>query len=227
MQKTLQVSESLELGMILALSGGFMDAYSYLCHDKVFANAQTGNIILMGLKLAEGNFLGAVRYLSPVAAFAVGIALADIIRHHMKDRDLFHWRQLSVLCEAILLGIVGFIPQKYNLPANSLTSLACGIQVESFRKIQGNGIATTMCIGNLRSGTSALTEYWYSRDKKAAKRGLMFYQIILSFAVGAVLGSFFVARIREHAVWICIIFLGAAFCLMFIDREKEKEKENL
>ena len=182
--------------------------------------------ILMMLKLAKGNYLGATFYLCPVAAFAIGIALADIIRHHMKNRDLFHWRQLSVLCEAILLCIVGFIPLKYNLPANSLTSLACGIQVESFRKVQGNGYATTMCIGNLRSGTSALTEYWYSRDKKAAEKGLIFYLIIFCFAVGAVLGSFFVSRIREHAIWICVIFLTVAFCLMFIDRENAKKKQS-
>ena len=30
MKRALQVSESIELGIILALSGGFMDAYSYL-----------------------------------------------------------------------------------------------------------------------------------------------------------------------------------------------------
>ena len=45
---------------------------------------------------------------------------------------------------AIVLAGVCFIPVSLNLLANSLTSLACGIQVESFRKIHGNGIATTM-----------------------------------------------------------------------------------
>ena len=36
-----QMSETIELGIVLALSGGFMDAYSYMCRDHVFANAQT------------------------------------------------------------------------------------------------------------------------------------------------------------------------------------------
>ena len=41
-----QTSETIELGIFLALAGGFMDAYSYICRGGVFANAQTGNILL-------------------------------------------------------------------------------------------------------------------------------------------------------------------------------------
>ena len=46
MKHSLQMSETLRLGIILALSGGFMDAYSYLERGNVFANAQTGNLLL-------------------------------------------------------------------------------------------------------------------------------------------------------------------------------------
>lgn len=42
MNKKVQISESIELGILLALSGGFMDAYSYIGRGGVFANAQTG-----------------------------------------------------------------------------------------------------------------------------------------------------------------------------------------
>ena len=56
MKHSLQMSETLRLGIILALSGGFMDAYSYLERGNVFANAQTGNLLLFGVNLAEGNY---------------------------------------------------------------------------------------------------------------------------------------------------------------------------
>ena len=36
-QRAKQVSESIELGIILALVGGFMDVYSYMGRDGVFA----------------------------------------------------------------------------------------------------------------------------------------------------------------------------------------------
>ena len=46
MKQTKQMSESIRLGMLLAISGGFMDAYSYIERGHVFANAQKGNILL-------------------------------------------------------------------------------------------------------------------------------------------------------------------------------------
>lgn len=47
------MSEALPTGIFLTLSGGFQDAYTYFCRGKVFANAQTGNIIMMGHNLAS------------------------------------------------------------------------------------------------------------------------------------------------------------------------------
>ena len=73
-----QMSESLALGIVLTLAGGFQDAYSYNCRGKVFANAQTGNIVLMGSYLASGQWAMAMRYFGPVAAFAAGVYMAGI-----------------------------------------------------------------------------------------------------------------------------------------------------
>ena len=63
-----QMSESLLLGAMLAMAGGFFDAYTYLCRGKVFANAQTGNIVLFGANIAEGNWLRAAEYFLPILA---------------------------------------------------------------------------------------------------------------------------------------------------------------
>ena len=57
------MSESIELGIVLALAGGFMDAYSYVCRDGVFANAQTGNMLLLGVHISQGEFALALHYL--------------------------------------------------------------------------------------------------------------------------------------------------------------------
>ena len=47
---TIQRSESLTAAALLALAGGLLDAYTYLCRGGVFANAQTGNIAAPLLK---------------------------------------------------------------------------------------------------------------------------------------------------------------------------------
>lgn len=219
MVRAKQTSESLLIGILLALAGGFMDAYSYVCRGQVFANAQTGNILLFGVFISEGNYHRALRYFCPVLAFVMGIVIADIVKHHLKDRRIPHWRQITVLFEALVLIGVGMMTQEWNLLANCLTSFACGIQVESFRKIHGNGIATTMCIGNLRTGTEAMCNYWYTKEKKELKKSLFFYGIIVCFAVGAILGNQCIIRMQEKAIGFCAGILLLVFLLMFVDRE--------
>ena len=68
-----QTSETFLLSAILALSGGFQDAYTYNARDEVFSNAQTGNVVLMSQHLMMGDFKIALRYLFPLIAFALGV----------------------------------------------------------------------------------------------------------------------------------------------------------
>lgn len=215
MKKTKQVSESIELGIILALSGGFMDAYSYMCRGKVFANAQTGNMLLFGVYLSKGNFFHAFQYLMPIIAFALGIALTDFIR--VKQINRLHWRQILVLVEAFVLFGVSFI--SVDLIANSLISFACGIQVEAFRKIRNNGIATTMCIGNLRSAIQNFFDYCYEHKKNKLDSSIIYSIIIITFIIGAVIGNICVQYFDQQAIIVSSILLLAAFMMMFIDHE--------
>lgn len=219
LKKNLQTSETLRLGLLLAFSGGFMDAYSYLYRGHVFANAQTGNMILFGIHLSEGNVREALRYLLPVLAFTTGIIIADLARNRYRSSvKNLHWRQAAVLFEAVILAAVSFMPRGMDLTANSMTSLACGIQVESFRKIHGHSIATTMCIGNLRSGTQSLSEYISGGNQDNLKRALIYYGIIGCFVIGAVAGSVIISALEAKAMMCCSGILLLVFLIMF--REK-------
>jgi uncharacterized membrane protein YoaK (UPF0700 family) len=219
-----QMSESIQLNSLLAVSGGFMDAYSYLQRDHVFANAQTGNILLFGVNLSEGNFSKALRYFIPFMAFALGIALAEEIhiRHTEGQIRLVHWRQISVLIEAAILAVVAFIPLTFNILANSLTSFACGIQVQSFRKAHGNGLATTMCIGNMRSGVHNLCHYAHTGDRSFLHKAMIYFDIILCFTIGAIIGSRLISLVGIHSILFSTILLICSFVMMFTDYESEK-----
>ena len=221
-----QVSDTIRLGILLALSGGLMDAYSYIYRGEVFANAQTGNILLLGVNLSQGRWREAVEYLVPVMAFATGILIAFLIRQHFRERaGKLHWRQLGVLGELIILALVAFLPHRVDLLANSMISLACGFQVEAFRKIHGNSIATTMCIGNLRGGLHAAAEFAVSKKRADRNRAITYFTVILSFAMGAVLGNLAVHRWQNWAIWGSSLLLLVCFGLMFF-REKEEEGED-
>ena len=115
-----QMSEAFITALFLSVSGGLQDVYTYLYRGKVFANAQTGNIVLMAVKLFAGKWGEALRYLIPLCAFALGIFVAEFIRLKLKRMQWLHWRQLVVLFEILMLFVVGFLPQELNLLANSL-----------------------------------------------------------------------------------------------------------
>lgn len=51
-----QTSETFRLSALLALSGGFQDAYTYNVRDHVFSNAQTGNMVLMSQYFMMGKW---------------------------------------------------------------------------------------------------------------------------------------------------------------------------
>ena len=195
-----QMSESLLIGTLLAVSGGLMDAYSYLFRGQVFANAQTGNILLLSVHLAQQEWRLALQYACPVIAFSIGIAWATITRHISKQSGWLHWRQICVLFEAAVLFSVAWFPRSMNLFANSLISLACGTQVEAFRKTESASVATTMCIGNLRLAIHSTVTHCIKRrdvDKHAA---LISSAIIAAFSVGAIAGSFLIHRLGTYSI---------------------------
>ena len=221
MSRAKQESESIELAILLALSGGIMDAYSYLVRDHVFANAQTGNMLLFGVNLASGDLVQCLHYAVPVICFAAGIALCHTIKIVATEEHL-HWRQIALVIEAVLLVVVGFVPEGRSLYANGLTSFACGIQVQAFRKFHGRALATTMCIGNLRSGTQALVTYASDRDQKQLRGGLLSFFVIACFVLGAVIGNWAIPVLGTRMIWMAPALLVVSFLIMFVDREKHR-----
>ena len=217
-----QMSEAFCTAIFLSLSGGLQDVYTYLYRGKVFANAQTGNIVLCGVKLVEGDWGAVLHYLVPLCFFALGVFAAELLRQKFQQMQRLHWRQLVVLCEILMLFVVGFFPQEWNLVANALVSFACAMQVQAFRKVNGYAFASTMCIGDLRSGVEAFCIWRKSHEPHAKDRMVRYFGIIFLFALGAGLGSKSAAQLGGRAIWLSCCFLLVSFTLMFIREELEE-----
>lgn len=214
-----QMSETLLIGILLAIVGGFLDAYTYLCRGHIFANAQTGNIVLLGIRLMEGEYLQFVYYLFPIIAFFIGILIAEVIKYYFKNHLKIHWRQIVLFIELLVLITVSFLPQNYNMLCNIMISFVCSLQVQSFRKFNGNPYASTMCTGNLRSATEHLYQYHQNKNKDSLSKSLQYYMIILFFIVGASLGTLFTNQLHILATLIPSIILIVIILFMFIKQE--------
>lgn len=216
-----QMSEAFRTVMFLSASGGLQDAYTYIGRGKVFANAQTGNIVLMSQSLFEGDFARFAHYFIPVLAFALGVAAAECIRLRWREAKRMHWRQLVLLAEIALLFVVGFFPAAWDIGANALVSFSCAMQVQTFRKVGGYSYASTMCIGNLRSGTAALSVYCREKRPEQLKQALYYFGIIFFFAIGAGGGGNLSMRLGIPAIWVSDVLLLISFILMFSSKHRD------
>ena len=217
-----QMSEAFSTMVFLTLSGGLQDAYTYCVRGGVFANAQTGNIVLMSQRAFAGDLAGVLRYLIPLLAFALGVFAAEAVRRRCQGISRLHWRQLVALAEIVLLFAVGFLPPAADPLANALVSFTCAMQVQAFRKVNGSAYASTMCIGNLRSGVDALCAYWDTRDRTALRRSGRYFAVILIFALGAGLGGAVSQLWGRRAIWASCGLLAASFLLMFGQEIREE-----
>ena len=215
-----QMSEAFINSAFLALSGGFQDAYTYNTRDEVFSNAQTGNVVLMSQHFMTGDWKAGVRYLLPLIAFVLGVFVADQIQMRYKYARRLHWRQGILLAEIVILFIVGFIPHSLNMTATIFVSFACAMQVQTFRKMGGYSYASTMCIGNLRSGTDALSVFVRTGNKTSLKKAGYYFGIILFFAIGAGIGGNLSMLFGIHTIWISSALLSISVLLMFAEKLK-------
>ena len=178
-----QMSESMLTAAFIILSGGLQDAYTYLCRGGVFANAQTGNIVLFSAYLFDGDWAHSRRYLVPVLSFMLGIFAAECIHRRFKHMEKVHWRQLILL-------------------------------------VRGHAYASTMCIGNMRSGTEALCVYFHTHDREVLHKALTYFGVIGLFALGAGFGALLTKYVAERGIWVSCVLLAISFLIMFVREDK-------
>ncbi len=226
--KNNQMSESVLTACFLSMSGGLQDAYTYMFRGKVFANAATGNFVLLSQCIAEKDPKTAIHYIVPILFFASGIFISESIRLIFKDKNIsIHWRQLVLGVEIPLLFAVGFIPRTStaNLIANAMVSLACSMQVQAFRKVNGYAYSSTMCIGNMRSGMDSFCHYVHSKNPEYLRKALHYFAIILLFGVGAALGGQILPFLKVKTIWLSCGLLFVSFLMMFAREEEELLKK--
>lgn len=219
-------SESVELGILLAIVGGFLDAYTFVGRGGVFANAQTGNLVLMGIEAATGEWGQAVLHAVPILAFIVGVVVAEIIKKpsmHLLTPDT---ERAVLILEIAVLFIVGFVP--YTSPSMIVTvaiSFVAAIQFSVFRKLVGSPYNTIAITGNLRSATQEAYIAVTRKDYKSAFQAVRFSMVNLSFLVGAILGAGLTSLIGVKAVWITVIVLICSVILFSKGEPKNKNAD--
>jgi uncharacterized membrane protein YoaK (UPF0700 family) len=201
-------------GAILAAAGGYLDAFTYVGHGHVFANAMTGNVVLLGVNCIGGDWRTGVRHLPPIIAFLIGICTAKAIEHWSAGRAA-RFRYLAVLAlEIVILAALGALPSSTaDFWITISIAFAASVQVETFRRVHKHSYNSTFTTGNLRTLAEGIFD-WFAveRTSDAAEQIRDFALICGSFLAGAVAGGFTTPLamkhgILNHALWIDIAIL--------------------
>lgn len=223
-KRGIPVHQTLKVGMLLAIVGGFLDAYTYLLEGHVFANAQTGNIVLLFILLAEGKYLDSLYYLTPIIFYFIGIIVTEVIRNHYKSIGPGIWRLHMLTIEIILLAVIAFTADNVSPSIiNSLISFISAMQGCTFKNLVGQSYVTMTCTGNLRSATRHLFQYISKKDKEAGRISGRYYCIIGSFCIGAFIGTFVIHLVGQYSILTCCILLFMVY--LFLSRAKPNWEE--
>lgn len=183
-------AEHLATGATLAVVGGFLDAYTFVAHDGVFANAQTGNVVFVAVDAAHGEWAQAGRHLPIIGAFLLGLLAAEVLAAHRHRHRLPDPTRAVLLVEVVvLLGVAALPPGAPSPWTTTAVAFVAALQVTTFRLVGETAYSTTMTTGNLRTLVTAAYEWLsgYDRTQRVVARRLTV--IVLAFTGGAALGA--------------------------------------
>ena len=145
--------------LLLSLAAASLDAISYLGLGRVFTAMMTGNTVLLGLALAQGEVLAALRSILALIGFAIGVFVGAIIVE--RESEPAEWPAAVTAALAFETMILIIFAASFTLFGNThqgivylliiLSAFAMGVQSAAVRRLGVPGIATTYITGTLTS----------------------------------------------------------------------------
>ena len=206
---------------------GFWGAYTYLLRGNVFCNAQTSNVVLMGLALGSAHWGKALYYLIPISAYILGAFVSELVPNPIKHHFFIRWDTLLIAIEIVAVIGLGLIPESAPVQISQvLINFLASMQYNTFRQAQGIPVATTFTTNHIRQigvGLAKELRHRHSGDKSHRRKLATHAGMLFFFATGVIVGTVFCHLLVEKAIWLTIIPLGVIFAsLLHADLTTEK-----
>jgi uncharacterized membrane protein YoaK (UPF0700 family) len=203
--------------MLLAATGGLLDAVVYLNHGHVFANAMSGNVIFLGIAVLGRAWGDIVPHLVPLAGFFAGVLSSKHLRVRLGLRSVL----LGLALEIVAIFILGWLPGSFpEMAFTGIIAYVAAFQVASFRRVDRFAYNSTFITGNLRDVAEGLYEALTPNStpetrEKGLSQARALSLICLCFLGGAILGAWSAPRFGNHSLWLAEPFLLAVAVLSF------------
>ena len=199
---SLRRDETLEVALLLAFAGGYLDAYTWMIHG-VMANAQTANLVLLWVYGSVGNWAAALHFVPPILSFAIGVLVAAWLRHATGDRASV----ISTLIEIMLLIAIGILHNRMPDLAGTLgISFVAAMQTAVFTKVEGVVYSSVMITGNMRQAIEGVFAV-VSGQRGSLRRPGIFAALCITFGMGAAVGAYATKVIPDLALGVPVVAL--------------------
>lgn len=212
----LRREETIAVALLLAFGGGYLDAYTWIIHG-VMANAQTANLVLLWVHGSTGDWAGALHFVPPMLAFAVGIVMAAWLRGAAGERAV----AISLLVEILLLVAVAILHNRLPDVAGTLgISFVAAMQTAVFSRVEGVAYSSVMITGNMRQAIENLFAALGGGPPGALRRSGIFSALCVMFGIGAAVGAVATEVTPELALALPVV----ALLIVLLRCEAERRK---
>lgn len=196
-----------ELTILATFLMGFIDAYTYLEHNKVFVSAQTGNMVIFATKLFSGRGSETVENIAVFAGFALGAFFGAMLLARIPKAGLRHFTYLLYVQGLVLLLLAIFQLQLSNLLLVFFLGLLSGYTLATLRKIGPTTVNNGIMTGNAKNLMSNLYAALFDKDMQAKKDCLNLAIGIIVFILGVGGGTLVSSWRPELSLWIAFLLV--------------------
>lgn len=195
---------------------GFWGAYTYLLRGGIFCNAQTGNVVLMGLALGSAQWGKALYYLVPISAYILGAFVSELLPNPLKHRLKVRWDTILIFIEMLAVLALGFVPDSAPVQISQVViNFIASMQYNTFRQAEGVAVATTFVTNHIRQvGVGLATElrHRHNPDKSHRRKWGRHAGMLFFFITGAVVGTVCGNLLGGRSIWVTLLPL----CFIFV-----------
>jgi uncharacterized membrane protein YoaK (UPF0700 family) len=188
------------LACVLALVAGAVNTMAFRSAGFFLAN-MTGNVSSLSDRLARGQWVSGLFFLSIVASFILGASVSTLLINAGRRRNIRSIYAIGILAEAVLMVLLGLVELSFGAPQHGALlvlglSFLMGLQNAVITLISNARVRSTHVSGmstDIGIGMGMLIDIVRGRDTPAASGAhrdklALHVPAVLAFLLGGVLG---------------------------------------
>ena len=222
--------------LLLVFIGGFLGGFVHEFRGGVFSNAQTGNVIRLGIALCNGERQTATHCVISFCAYVTGAFLCELAIGKRLSVGPLRWETIFTGLATLTLCVLSLVPNSASfiltqIPVNFIAVMQYNtfrkVDIERLppehRKIDQVGMSTTFCTNHVRNIGVSLEKLAQTGEPIYARQAAAHFGMVLSFGLGVISSVLLAGVFLGKAMFFALIPLGViAADLLHADLTTEK-----